>query len=258
VTSTVSIQVDDAVALVVVDNPPVNALSNATVDELAGTAERLGGERDLRAVVLTGAGNRAFLSGADLREFAAALGERAWIEDHTLRTRRALMAWERLPQPVIAAVAAGAFGGGLEVALVCDLIVADERARFGAPEIRLGLMPGAGGTVRLPRRVGLGRAKELLMLGESIDAAEAHRLGLVNRIAPAGAAREIALELARALASLPAVAMRAIKRSLQPPQELDGALDRERGLFIDVFASADAGEGVRAFVEKRAPNYAHR
>jgi enoyl-CoA hydratase/carnithine racemase len=258
VSAPVSVEVDAGVAVVVIDNPPVNALSNATVDALGDVAARLADDRDVRAVVLTGAGERAFVSGADLREFSAALGDRSWIEDHTARTRRALTAWERLPQPVVAAVAASAVGGGLEVALVCDLIVADERARFGAPEIRLGLIPGAGGTQRLPRRIGAGPAKELLMLGETIDAAEARRLGLVTRVAPQGTAREAARELAATLASLPAVAMAAIKRSVDGPLQDDLDLDLERELFMQVFSSSDAVEGVRAFIEKRPPGFVHR
>lgn len=255
----VSIEIDGPVAVVVVDNPPVNALSNLTIDALGDAAERLEADRGVRAVVLTGAGERAFVSGADLREFSAALGNMAWIEDHTSRTRRTLAAWECLPQPVIAAVTGSAVGGGLEVALVCDLIVADTRARFGQPEVRLGLIPGAGGTQRLPRRVGVGRAKELLLLGETIDAEEALRAGLVNRIALAGQARAAALHLAAELASLPAVAVRAIKRSVDGPgrEELLRGLQIERELFMQAFASHDASEGVHAFLEKRPPSYVH-
>lgn len=256
----VSIESDAGVAVVVVDNPPVNALSNATIAALGDAADRLAADAHVRAIVLTGAGERAFVSGADLREFSSALGDDSWIEDHTSRTRRALTAWERVPQPVVAAVGASALGGGLEVALVCDLILADCRARFGLPEVRLGLIPGAGGTQRLPRRIGAGRAKEMLLLGETIDAEEAQRAGLVNRVTPAGQARDEACELAAKLASLPALAVQAIKRSVDGArsQELSRGLDLERELFMQVFASTDAREGVRAFLEKRRPTFQHR
>jgi enoyl-CoA hydratase/carnithine racemase len=249
----------DGVAVVTVDNPPVNALRNEVVDALADTAARLAADDTVRAVVLTGAGDKAFVAGADLDEFSQALGSVEWIEDHTARTRRMFDLWERLPQPVVAAVQASALGGGLEVALVCDLIVADPGARFGLPEVRLGLMPGAGGTQRLPRRIGVGPAKELLLLGATIDADEARRIGLVNRVAGAGQASAVARELAARLAALSSVAVRAIKSSVASAHgDLERGLDGERALFMAVFASQDASEGVNAFVEKRPPEFAHR
>jgi enoyl-CoA hydratase/carnithine racemase len=249
----------DGVAVVIVDNPPVNALRNDVVDALADAAEQLGADDSVRAIVLTGAGEKAFVAGADLAEFSQALGDVDWIEDHTARTRRMLGLWETLPQPVVGAVQASAIGGGLEVALVCDLLVADPASRFGLPEVRLGLMPGAGGTQRLPRRVGAGRAKELLLLGGTIDAEEAHRIGLVNRVTRSGAARETAVELATTLAALSSVAVRAIKSSIDGAnRDLAHGLDTERVHFMRVFASQDATEGVNAFVEKRTPAFDHR
>lgn len=255
----VRVDAADGVAVVVVDNPPVNALKNEVVDALTHAAERLRGDGDVRAVVLTGAGDKAFVAGADLEEFSQALGDSVWIEDHIGRTRRMLDAWDGLPQPVVGAVQASAVGGGLEVALVCDLLVADAGARFGLPEVRLGLMPGAGGTQRLPRRIGLGRAKELLLLGGTIDAEEARRIGLVNRVVPSGTGLAVALELAAQLAALSSVSLRAIKSSLEEPNgDLADGLDRERALFMHVFASEDASEGVHAFVQKRRPSFGHR
>ncbi len=257
--SPVSFQVEDGVAVLVVDNPPVNALRNEIIDAIADAAEHLGADRAVRAVVLTGAGDKAFVAGADLDEFSQALGSNEWIEDHTLRTRRLLDRLEQLPQPLIAAIQASAIGGGLEVALACDLLIADPAARFGLPEVRLGLMPGAGGTQRLPRRVGVGRAKELLYLGATIDAAEAKEIGLVNRVAAPGEALAESRALATKLAGLPAVALGAIKRSVDSGNAAHAAgLDRERALFLEVFGSHDATEGVRAFVEKRRPSFAHR
>jgi enoyl-CoA hydratase/carnithine racemase len=260
VTDLVRVDVEDGVALVAVDHPPVNALSNAVVDALAAAAHRLAADEGVRAVVLTGGGDKAFVAGADLDEFSAALGDAAWIEDHTARVRLMLDAWEALPQPVVAAVQASALGGGLELLLVCDLAVADPAAQFGLPEIRLGLMPGAGGTQRLPRRIGVGPAKELLLLGVAVDAAEARRLGLVTRVAAAGEALAEARGLASKLARLSSGALRAIKQSVANATtgDLADGLDRERALFMQLFQSDDAREGVHAFIEKRRPTFAHR
>lgn len=252
----VRIERDRAVAIVTVDNPPVNALADEVIDALEAAGRELAADDDVRAVVLTGAGEKAFLAGADLEEFAARLETGEGIEAHAKATRRCLEVWETLPQPVVAAVQAHAMGGGLEVALVCDLVVADPAARFGTPEIRLGLMPGAGATQRLPRRIGVGPAKAMILTGDAIDAEEARRLGLVHAIAPPGEARETALELAGRLAALPAVAVRAVKRAFaHAPAE---GLDRERELFLEAFGSDDAKEGVAAFRGRRPPNFRHR
>jgi enoyl-CoA hydratase/carnithine racemase len=259
VSDLVCVTLTDGVATVTVDNPPVNALANALVDALADVALAFALDESVRAIVLTGAGDKSFMAGADLQEFSQALGATEWIEDHTARTRRMLGAWEQVPQPVVACVQASAVGGGLEVALVCDLIVADANARFGLPEVRLGLMPGAGGTQRLPRRIGIGPAKEMLLLGGLVTAAEAHRIHLVNRVVEPGTALAEAHAIALRLAQLSSVAVRAIKRSVNSSNgDLAAGLEDERALFMEVFASEDAIEGVQAFVEKRRPTFAHR
>ena len=149
----------------------------------------------------------------------------------------------------------GAGLGFLEVALVCDFVVADPAARFGAPEIRLGLMPGAGATQRLPRRIGTAAAKAMIMLGSTVDAAEAQRLGLVHTVSAPGEALAAGRALAEELSSLPAVAVRAVKRALA--EGLADGLDRERELFLEVFGSADAREGVEAFRARRPPRFGH-
>jgi enoyl-CoA hydratase/carnithine racemase len=262
VSGPVAVALDDGVAVVTVENPPVNALSNAVLDALGDAGERLGADPSARAVVLCGSGEKAFLAGADLGEFTRALdaGDRNWIEDHTRRSRRMLDRWEALAQPTVAAVQASAMGGGLEVALACDLIVADPSASFGLPEVRLGLMPGAGGTQRLPRRIGTARAMELALLGTVVDAERAHALGLVSSVSEPGAAAAEAIKLAHRLARLPAVSVRAIKRSVArfTERDLASGLDAERAAFMEVFASADAREGVRAFLDKRRPEFGHR
>jgi enoyl-CoA hydratase/carnithine racemase len=249
----VRVERDGPVAVVTVDSPPVNAIGDAVLDGLAAAAAAVGADDGIRAVVLTGAGEKAFLAGADLNELQSILDGSVPSEEYTARVRAVLEAWERLPQPVVAAVQASGVGGGLEVALVCDLIVADPRARFGLPEVRLGLMPGAGGTQRLLRRVPLGAARELLLLGGTIDAETALRLGLADRVAAPGAALDEAHELAGRIAALPALATRAIKRAVSA--DLEPGLDREGELFRGLLGSADAREGVAAFVERREPRF---
>lgn len=252
----VRVETSDGIAVVTVDNPPVNALADAVLEGLGDAAAMLAADREVRAVVLTGAGDKAFMAGADLAEFKRLLDGNGSIEEHVGLSRRSLERVESLPQPVVAAVQAAAMGGGLEVALVCDLIVADPQARLGLPEVRLGLMPGAGGTYRLPRRIGAGPARELLLLGRAIDAAEAHRLGLVNRVSAPGAALSEAIELATRLAALPARAVTSIKRVLAADQ--GPALDLERSAFLELFRTDDVREGVAAFIEKRPPAFRHR
>ena len=245
----VRVEREGRVAVVTVDSPPVNAIGDAVLDGLAAAAAELGADHGVRAVVLTGAGEKAFMAGADLDELRGLLDGTVSREEYTGRVRAVLTAWERLPQPTIAAVQAPAVGGGLEVALVCDLIVADPAARFGLPEVRLGLIPGAGGTQRLPLRIPVARAKELLLLGSTIGAEDAQELGLVNRVSDPGAALEAALELAGRIAALPALATRAVK------QALGAGLDREGELFRELLGSADAREGVAAFLERREPRF---
>jgi len=249
VSEPVRVEREGRVAVVTVDSPPVNAIGDAVLDGLAAAAAELGADHGVRAVVLTGAGEKSFMAGADLDELRGLLDGTVSREEYTARVRAVLTAWERLPQPTIAAVQAPAVGGGLEVALVCDLIVADPAARFGLPEVRLGLIPGAGGTQRLPQRIPVARAKELLLLGSTIGAEDAQELGLVNRVSDPGAALEAALELAGRIAVLPALATRAVK------QALGAGLDREGELFRELLGSADAREGVAAFLERREPRF---
>ncbi|HTU30986.1 MAG TPA: enoyl-CoA hydratase/isomerase family protein [Solirubrobacteraceae bacterium] len=256
----VRIRRDDAVAVVTIDNPPVNTLGNPVLEELLGTVRVIEADSAIRVLVVTGSGEKAFASGADLPEFAQMLGSAEEIAYHTSLTRRLFDGLSALRQPVIAAVQAAAVGGGLELALSCDLIVADERARLGVPEVGLGLIPGAGGTQRLPRRIGSARAAELVLRARLLKAPEAERIGLVTEAAPAGAALERALELASELASRPAVAVQAAKRAMRLGAELplSGALDVEHDEFLATLASADVREGVDAFLTRRQPQFLHR
>ncbi len=253
----VSVTVADGVATVLVDSPPVNAMGAAVIDGLGRAAARVGPDHEVRVVVLAGAGTAAFMAGADIGEFEALRAEPGAMDGHSLRARAVFDAWQALPQPVIAAVQASAVGGGLEIALICDLIVADPAARFGLPEVKLGLIPGGGGTQRLPARIGAAAAKELLFLGSLVDAQRALALGLVNRVTEPGGAHAGAQELAARIAALPRVAVTSVKRAVDGA-ELGPALDRERQIFLETFASKDFEEGFAAFLEKRKPNFTHR
>ncbi len=254
----VSMSVDDhGVALVVVDNPPVNAMSDLVIDGLTALAENLRTD-DVDAVVLTGAGSRMFLAGADLVALEGWLGDEGAIARHVEMTTRLFSAWASLPQPTLAAVQGDALGGGLELAMACDLIVANPGVRLGLPEVKLGLMPGAGGTQRLPRRVGAGQAARLVLTGTAVDAQEAKAIGLVDQVCAEGKVEAVAMAIAADMASSgPRSALRAVTAALRSSatDSLESGLARERELFLRQTLTADAAEGVRAFREKRAPRY---
>lgn len=247
--------VADGVGTVLVDSPPVNAMGRAVLDGLGRAAEALA-VPEVRCVVVTGTGRKAFLAGADIDEFERLRGEPGAMEAHSARARGVFDAWAALPQPVIAGLQASAVGGGLEFALLCDLLVADPAARFGLPEVTLGLIPGGGGTQRLPRRIGPAAAAELLYLGSVVDAGRAHELGLVNRISEPGEAAVLAHEWAARIAALPRVAISCVKRAVDVAVPA-ADLDRERELFLEAFGSADFVEGYTAFVEKRPARFVH-
>ena len=242
----------DAVALVTIDRPSaLNALSFDLLDELASALEALDAGRETRVIVLTGAGGRAFAAGADIRELAPQ-------SSTSLRDGGRFGAWDRLwavGLPMIAAVRGFALGGGCELALGCDMIVAAEDASFGQPEVRIGVMPGAGGTQRLTRAIGKARAMELILTGRSIGAVEAATLGLVTTVVPPEATLDAALELATRIAAMPPLAVRAAVASIRDADErsLRDGLDREREAFYRLFDTQDQAEGMAAFAEKRAP-----
>lgn len=251
---------DGPVAIVTIDNPPVNALGRAVFRGLDAVVSELESDTSVRAVVVAGAGERAFVAGAELSEFSDLLASREALEEHIEWPRGIFSRLGGLECPVIAAVHADAMGGGWELALVCDLIVADEGARLGMSEVRLGTLPGGGGTQRLPRRVSPNVALELLMLGTPISAARAYEIGAVNRVARSGTAMEEALALAQKLAALPKVAVSSIKRCVDEglQQRLTQGLVLERELFLRTFESEDLVEGYQAFLEKRKPEFVHR
>lgn len=252
--------VEDGVATVIVDSPPVNSLNEAVLDGLLAAAERIAGDDEIRSAVIAGTGEKAFIAGADLKEFARILGDREAMEEHVDVTGPVFGAWARLEVPVVAAVNAHAMGGGLEFALTCDLIVADPRALFGLPEVTLGLMPGAGGTQRLPRRIGLGAARRLALLGKPVGAEEALALGIVDEIADEGGSLERGLDLAKRLAALPNRAVRSIKRAIGATASLDvdEGVALERELFLEITMTEDARTGTEAFLARERPEFRHR
>jgi len=250
----------DGVATVRLDNPPVNSMSDPLLDQLDAALAGLASDGAVGAVVLVGTGEKAFAAGADLPTFRQVIEDPAEIEAHTGRTRAVLTRLGAMPAPVVAAVQASAVGGGLELALACDLVVADERARLGLPEVGLGLIPGAGGTQRLARRVGRMRATAMILEGRVLEAGEALAIGLVGELAPAGGVLAAARERAARLAAQPRVAVREALRVLRGGAELplEQGLDLEHDAFLTVLATADAREGIDAFLERRAPSFGHR
>jgi enoyl-CoA hydratase len=245
------------VALVTIERPDVlNALSFDLLDDLADALAGLDADPRCRAIVLTGSGTRAFAAGADIRELATQTPISLLVEDR-------FAAWDRIAAtrtPLIAAVRGFALGGGCELAMSCDLIVAGDDAQFGQPEINLGVMPGAGGTQRLTRAIGRARAMDLVLTGRTITAAEAAAMGLVSRLVPADETLEVALQLGATIASKAPVAVLAAKEAVRLAEELplSAGLRHERRAFFALFASDDQGEGMAAFVEKRRPEWKGR
>ena len=247
----------EGVALVTIDRPEArNALSFALLAQLADALESLDADGRTRVAIVTGAGDRAFAAGADIVELADQTPDR-------LRAEGQFASWDRIGAigiPLIAAVRGFALGGGCELAMTCDLIVAGDDARFGQPEIKIGVMPGAGGTQRLTRAIGIARAMELVLTGRMLDAADAHAAGLVTSVVPAAGVVDAALTLADTIASMPPLAVRAAKRSVLAAAELplSAGLRAEREAFFDLFGTEDQREGMRAFQDKRPPTWTGR
>jgi enoyl-CoA hydratase/carnithine racemase len=237
---------DDGVATLRLNRPPMNALSQALLGEIAGAARDLADDDAVKAVVVLG-GEKAFAAGADIAEF----GDQAAAKRVGRSFRAAFDGVAAIPRPVIAAVNGYALGGGLELAMSCDLRIASDKARVGQPEILLGIIPGAGGTQRLTRLVGPAKAKELVWSGRQVPADEALAMGLVDRVVPAAELEEQALAWASELASGAVVAMGLAKQAID--EGLDGSLmrglDVEAAAFVEVFGTDDARVGVASFLE---------
>jgi enoyl-CoA hydratase len=257
---TVLCSVAEGVALVTLNNPPLNLVTLEMTRELNALVARLATDHAVRVMVLTGSGDKAFCAGSDIKEFARMMAPGVVVPQKLALENEAYSRVDDFPKPTIAALNGLAFGGGLELAVCCDLIVAEEGSRVALPEINLGVFPGSGGPVRVTRRIGEGRAKELMYFGEPMTVETALAWGLVNRVVPAGQAREVALAMVRTLAEKPAVGLAACK------QAIDMAFDRPEedavraslALSEHAFESADYREGVRAFFAKEPPRFTHR
>lgn len=253
------VEVSDRIATVTIHRPKsLNALNPETARELDAVFSEIAGRTDIGVVLLTGSGEKAFVAGADIAEM------REFTPQQALEFSRfgqgVLEKIERLPQPVIGVINGFALGGGCELALACDLLVASDTAKFGQPEVNLGIIPGWGGTQRLPRLVGRNLAKELVLTGEMISAARACEIGLVNRVVPQAGLMEAAREIARKILAKGPVAVRAAKDAMNRGLDLDlqNACALEANAFAVGFATEDRAEGMDAFLEKRKPAYRGR
>lgn len=250
------IEINQGLAEVTINRPQaLNALNAATIEELTHCFQALEVDGAVRVVILTGAGAKAFVAGADIAEMLALnpVGAR----DFARAGQRLFSLIEALSKPVIAAVNGFALGGGCELAMACDIRLASDKAKFGQPEINLGTIPGFAGTQRLPRLVGKGRAKELLLTGDIIDSQEAWRIGLVNKVVAADALVATARELAGKIAAKGTLAVQWCKEAVNRgvDMEMEQACAYEADLFALTFATEDRAEGMRAFVEKRPAQF---
>jgi enoyl-CoA hydratase len=249
------IQQEERVGIVQLNRPDVlNALSPDLMAELVDALEAFDNNDAIGCMVVTG-GERVFAAGADIKRMAEASAVDMLVMDQLAR-------WDRirkLHKPVIAAINGYALGGGCELAMMCDMIIAGENAKFGQPEINIGVIPGAGGTQRLTRAVGKAKAMELILTGRQFSAQEALEMGLITKVVPSELTIEEAKQLAKTIAEKPAVAVRLAKEAILKAFDttIEGGLDYERKLFYLLFASADQKEGMQAFMEKRAAVWTH-
>jgi enoyl-CoA hydratase len=251
----IGVERDGGVAIVTVDRQEaLNALDQPTLTELHDRLAELAGDGGVRALVLTGAGDRAFVAGADIKAMSAMDIDEAHAWGTLGHETASLL--ETMSKPTIAAVNGFALGGGCELALACDVRYASSAAKLGQPEVAIGIIPGWGGTQRLPRVVGIGRAKELIMTGRLVDAEEALRIGLVNAVFPPEELLEKTLELARELAAKSPLVVAAAKQAMN--RTLYGDLGAEAEAFAGLFGSHDQREGMAAFIEKRPPEFIGR
>lgn len=255
----IAVEIKDGVATLTLVNPPLNLVTLGLTRELNRKLDELAADSAARILVVTGSGGKAFCAGSDIKEFrdymqpGVAIEKKMWMENATYSKL------DDFPKPTIAAVNGLAFGGGLEMAVCCDLIVCEEGTRLALPEIKLGVFPGSGGTVRVTRRIGEGRAKEMIFLGEPIDTQTALAWGLINRIAPKGQALAVAQGIAAEMAQRPNKALQIAKKAVDMAFDVteDEAIAQSLPLSDQAFSSNDCKEGVRAFFAKEKPRFTH-
>lgn len=249
-------EVDGGIGIITINRPKaLNALNGATMRELNELLDVIAQDSSVKVVIITGSGEKAFVAGADITEMQSmsAVEGRNWGK----LGQAVFDKLENLPQPVIAAVNGFALGGGCELAMACDIRIASDKAKFGQPEVTLGITPGFAGTQRLPRLIGKGRAKELLFTGDMIDAAEAYRIGLVNKVVPPEELMATAKAMAQKIMSRAPVAVQLCKAAVNEGMDMDlqSAVAYEAEVFGLCFATADQKEGMTAFIEKRKANF---
>ena len=254
---TILTETRERVGLIRLNRPKqLNALNDTLMNELGRALLAFDGDDGIGAIVLTGS-EKAFAAGADIVAMKDFSFMDVYMSDYFTRNWETL---RRVRKPVVAAVMGYALGGGCEVAMMCDIVIAADNARFGQPEIKLGLIPGAGGTQRLPLAIGKAKAMDMLLTGRTMDAAEAERAGLVSRVAPADKALDLALEVAKEISLMPLPALMMLKESVNRAYEspLSEGLLFERRMVHALFSTEDQKEGMAAFLEKRAPAFRHR
>lgn len=251
----VKVSIENYIAVVTIDRPPVNPLNSEVFLTLSRQIDELESNDDVRVIILTGAGEKAFVAGADIQEMAHL--DIVGINKMNKVSRTLFTKVEQCTKPVIAAINGLALGGGFELALACDFRVASEKAKFAFPETSLGIIPGGGGTQRLQKIVGLGVAKELVLLGDMIDAQKASDLGLLHRVVPHEETMEEANKIATKIAKTPPVAIQMAKLALNAANDVDtqSGLLMEAMCFGNAFATEDRAEGLNAFLEKRKPQF---
>ncbi len=254
-----SVEAEGFVAIVTIANPPMNQLSAPLLEELEAELDRLDGDDAVRAIVLVGDGERAFVAGADIKEFPGLRAAAAEAQESGSASgiQKLGHRMDAADTPFIAAIHGFCLGGGLELAMCCDIRVCSDDAQLGQPEIKLGLIPGGGGTQRLPRLVGIGRAQYLNMTGDFIDARTAYDWGLVEKVVPREQLREAALGIARTIAARSPVSVSVLRELARTTRDLslEEGLRREADAFRRCLESEDGAEGVAAFIEKREPNF---
>ncbi|WHZ05238.1 enoyl-CoA hydratase-related protein [Neobacillus sp. YX16] len=245
----------DGIAVFEIYRPPYNPLNQEVIDEMASFLQEIYANPDVRVLVIVGSGEKAFSAGADINQFVSRLGKKDI--SLSMNFHRTFELLTQLPIPVIAALKGHVLGGGLELTLSCDFRICDPDTKLGLPEVNLGIFPGAGGTQRLPRIVGKSKAMEMMMFGTSIDAEEAQRIGIINRIVPVGSVEEEAMNWAYRLKEQPRLSLNQIKKAVNRGTEMSiaDAIRYEMELFAEMFTSEDTKEGVQAFLEKRKANF---
>jgi enoyl-CoA hydratase len=255
---TILVEREGRVAILTINRPDkLNALNDQVRNDMLEILAQVEHDDAVGVVVITGAGEKSFIAGADIGEFA---GRTPFDQRHAMRSPRIFDVMASFPKPVIAMINGFCLGGGCELAMSCDLRIASDKARFGQPEINLGLIPGGGGTQRLPRLVGVGNAMRLILSGDMIPAAEAQSIGLVELVVPADELRAKTLELANKIASKSPLTLKVAKEALRASERLsiEDGINYERDLFCLCFSSADKEEGVKAFLEKRPAQWTGR